>query len=141
MAEVIGIFASALKIKALTSQVTHSITKLRSYYDQIQDSPKEIRDLFEELEGSLYFIEDYKKTLASEYPTTVLRSLERCETCVDQLMQLTDSLSLDIQANGTGRMKWSSVEAGLKKDKEERHMFRLERAVRLLCLSCQMHTR
>ena len=144
MAEAMIIIGEALTIQDLTSQITHSITKLRSYYDQIQDGPKRFENLLEEAEDLQRFIEDYEQPLASaqiQDTATLLRSLERYKTCVDQLIQLTDSVSLDIQTNGTGRKRWFSVKAGLKKDKKEIHMLRLEHAMSLLCLSCEMHAR
>ena len=139
MAEVVGIVNRLVSLQALASQITDNIKKLRSNYDQIQDGPKRFKDLLKEAEDLQRFYEDYEQPLASaqiQDTTTVLRGLERCKTCVDQLIQLTDSLSLDIQANRTGRKGWS-----FKKDKEEEDMRRLEYTIKLLCLSCRMHPR
>lgn len=51
MAEVVlGAVASGITVGALVAQVTCSVVKLKSYWDQVQNAPREIQDLLEEVE-------------------------------------------------------------------------------------------
>jgi uncharacterized protein YoxC len=50
MAEVVGVVASSVAIGTLAAQMTSSVAKLKSYWDQVKDAPEDINDLIEQLE-------------------------------------------------------------------------------------------
>jgi len=149
MAEVVvGVIASGISIGTLAAQITSSIIKLKSYWDQVQDAPEDIRDLIEELEDLNQLLidieEDQRQNPMSNLildPNSSSRCLQHCKQGATRLKELTDSLSEDIQGNSKAKRKWASVKLVLKKDKIDRYRTKLQRVVSLLTLSHQIYTR
>lgn len=145
MAEVVGIVASGVSIGGLAGQITASIIKLKSFWDQVQDAPADIRDLIEELEDLNYLladIEDEQRLTSTVLDSTSsMRCLQHCKQGAARLKEVTDSLSTDLQANSKLKRKWASTMVMLKKEKIDRYKAKLERAIRLLSLSHQLYTR
>jgi hypothetical protein len=51
MAEVLGVVASGIAVAQIAGQITGSIVKLKSYWDQIEKAPAEINHLLREIES------------------------------------------------------------------------------------------
>jgi hypothetical protein len=47
MAELVGVVASGISIGALAAQIAVSISKLKSYWNEIQEAPDDIASLIE----------------------------------------------------------------------------------------------
>ena len=148
MAEVLGVVASGISIANLVAQIANSVTKLKSYWDELQEAPEDIRLLIEEIEDLyllLYHIEDDQRRnpMSSKFldNASASRCLEHCKRGADSLRKLTDDLGSDINAPDRFRRKWASAKVVFKKDKIEKYKARLERAIRLLTLSHQCYTR
>lgn len=149
MAEVIvGVVASGISIGTLAAQITSSIIRLKSYWDQVQDAPDDMRDLIEELEDLNQLLvdieEDQRQNPISNLildPSSSSRCLQHCKQGATRLKELTDSLSEDIEGNSKLKRKWASVKLVLKKDKIDRYRMKLQRVISLLNLSHQIYTR
>ena len=149
MAEaIVGLAASSISIATLVVQITNSIAKLKSYWDQLNEAPEDIRLLMEELEDIhllLLEIEDDQRW--NPFSSTILerntksRCLEHCRRAADSLKTLTDELEVDFNLSNKLKSKWASAKVVLKKDKIEKYRLRLERSIRLLSLSQQCYTR
>jgi hypothetical protein len=149
MAEVVvGVVASGISIGTLAAQITSSIIKLKSYWDQIQDAPEDMRDLIEELEDLNQLLidieEDQRQNPMSNLildPSSSSRCLQHCKQGAARLKELTDSLSEDMKGSSKSKRKWASVKLVLKKDKIDRYRIKLQRVISLLNLSHQIYTR
>ena len=148
MAEAIGIAASSIAIGQLTTAITISIVKLKSYWDEVQDAPGDVRDLIEELEDLGYLLadieDDQRQNPVSSLildPTSTSRCLQHCKRGADYLRELTENLSTDLDASSKTKRKWASAKVVLKKSQIDRYKAKLERAIRLLSLSHQIYTR
>ena len=149
MAEVVvGVVASGISIASLIAQVANSVTKLKSYWDELKEAPEDIRLLIEEIEDLyllLYDIEDDQRQnpMSSKLldSASASRYLEHCKRGADNLKKLTEDLGDDMNAPDRFRRKWASAKVVFKKDKIEKYKARLERAIRLLSLSHQCYTR
>ena len=51
MAERVGVIASGISIAALAAQIANSVTKLKSYWDEVKEAPEDIQTLVEEIEA------------------------------------------------------------------------------------------
>lgn len=51
MAEAVGVLASGIAIGTLAAQITSSVIKLKSYWDQVRDAPEDIKDLMEQIDN------------------------------------------------------------------------------------------
>ncbi|MCJ1461286.1 hypothetical protein MMC28_011668 [Mycoblastus sanguinarius] len=148
MAELVGVVASGISIGTLAAQITSSIVKLKTYWDEVQDAPEDIQDLIGEVED-LYLLladleEDQKRNPVSSLVldnTSISSCLSHCKQGADRLKELADDLSTDFDARSKLRKKWASTKVVLKKDKLERYRKKLERAIRLLSLSHQIYIR
>ncbi|MCJ1455558.1 hypothetical protein MMC28_005913 [Mycoblastus sanguinarius] len=125
MAEAIGVAASGIAIGTLAAQITSSIFKLKSYWDQIQNAPEDVRDLIEEVELLQHLLvdieEDQQRNPISSLildSTSMSKCLQQCKQGVDRLRELTDSLGTDLEASKILRKKWSSAKIVFKKDKD-----------------------
>ncbi len=149
MAEVVvGVIASGISIGTLAAQITSSIIKLKSYWDQVQDAPEDMLDLIEELEDLNQLLidieEDQRQNPMSNLildPSSSSRCLQHCKRGATRLKELTDSLSEDMKGNSRSKRKWASVKLVLKKDKTDRYRMKLQRVISLLNLSHQIYTR
>lgn len=47
MAEVLGVLASGISVGTLAAQIVNSVTKLKSYWDEIKEAPEDIKLLIE----------------------------------------------------------------------------------------------
>ncbi|KAL9114818.1 MAG: hypothetical protein Q9187_007399, partial [Circinaria calcarea] len=148
MAEVVGVVASGISIATLAAQIANSVTKLKSYWDELKEAPEDIRLLIEEIEDLnllLYDVEDDQRRNAMSSKlldnTSASRCLEHCKRGADSLKELTDDLATDLNGPDKLRRKWASAKVVLKKDKIEKYKARLERAIRLLSLSHHSYTR
>lgn len=148
MAEVVGVVASSIAIGTLAAQITSSIVKLKSYWDQVQGAPEDVRDLIEELDILANLLTDMEDDQRQNPVSSLIldstsksRCLQHCKRGADQLKELTESLSVDLDSSTRLKRKWASAKVVLKKDKVDRYRLKLERAIRLLSLSHQLYTR
>lgn len=146
MAEVVfGAVASGITVGALVAQVTSSVVKLKSYWDQVQDAPQEVQDLLEEVEilrHLLVAIEDNQRrnvALMSD-PIHMVMCLRRCKEEVVRLEDLTESLNNHLDAKCKMKRKWASTKVVMKKEMLEKYRMRLGRAVSLLSVSQQAYS-
>jgi len=148
MAEVVvGVIASGISIGTLAAQITSSIIKLKSYWDQVQDAPEDMRDLMGELENLNQLLieieEDQRQNPMSNLildPSSSSRCLQHCKQGATRLKELTDSLSEDLEGKSKIKRKWASVKLVLKKDKIDRYRMKLQRVISVLKLSHQIYT-
>jgi hypothetical protein len=148
MTELIRVVASGISIGTLAAQIAASITKLKSYWDQIQEAPEDIASLVEEIED-LYLLladieDDQRRNPISRLlldGTTASRCLDHCKRGADRLNELAEELASDIQNSSRLKQKWASAKVVLKNDKLEKYRSKLERTIRLLSLSHQCYTR
>lgn len=147
MAEVIiGVVASGITVGTLAAQITSSIIKIKGYWNQIQSAPEDVLDLMEELEifsNLLTDIQDGQQPMSSLIvdSNSTSRCLEYCKKAAEQLKNLTENLSVDLEARKWMPRKRASVKVVLKKDKIDRYKAQLERAFKLLTLAHQLYTR
>jgi hypothetical protein len=148
MAEIVGIVASGISIGQLAGQITSSVIKLKSYWDQIKETPHDILDLIEEIEDLnlvLADIEDNQNaTKLAPFvldKTSATKSLQLCRRGADRLKELVDEMSRDINAPSRMRRKFAATKVVLKNNKIEKYRARLARAISLLSLSYQCYTR
>ena len=150
MAELVGVIASGISIGTLVAQITSSLIKLKSYWDQLPDAPRDIKDLIDELELITSLIADMEddqrrnplsSTILTSSPNSISKCLQSCKQGADSLRDLTHSIHADLEASGRRRKKWGSVKVILKRDRIDKYQTKLERAIRLLSLSHQMYTR
>lgn len=148
MAEVVGLVASGISIGTFAAQITGSIIKLKSYWDELQDIPEDVQDLIEELEYLYHLLADIEDDLQRNPVSSMLldntstsRCLSHCKRGADRLKELTDDLSADIDSRNKLRKKWASTKVILKKDKLEKYKRKLERVVTLLSLAYQSYIR
>lgn len=147
MAEAIGVVAGGIAIGTLAAQITSSIVKLKSYWDEVQDAPQDIQDLLEEVDIMRYLLnviaDSQQQNPASSLildSTSMSSCLLLCKKEVDQLQDLTDNLGIHLNAKSTFKRKWASTKVVMKKEKVERYKMKLERAIRLLSLSQQTYS-
>jgi len=146
MAEVVlGAVASGITVGALVAQVTCSVVKLKSYWDQVQNAPREIQDLLEEVEILRHVLaatEDNqrRKVALMSAPPHILMCLRHCKEEVVRLQDLTDTLNIHLNAKSTVKRKWASTKVVVKKEMLERCRMSLGRAISLLCLSQQAYS-
>ena len=147
MAEVLGVVASAISISTLAVQILDSVTKLKSYWDQVREAPEDIKLLLEEI-GDLQLVlseidEDQHRNPGSGVilsSGSASKCLSLCKRGADTLKQLADGLGADLESPSRLKKNWASAKVALKKDKIEKYKLRLESAMRLLHLSQQCYT-
>ena len=105
MAEVLGAVASGISIGTLAAQVVNSVTKLKSYWDEIKEAPEDIQLLMEQIEDLQFILtemeEDQHRNPMSGTilnSATIARCLNRCKKGADALEDLADDLSADIDS-------------------------------------------
>ena len=148
MAEVVGVVASGISIATLAVQLTSSIAKLKSYWNELREAPDDIWLLIEELDELNILISNIRDELprnptseATLASTTALQCLEHCQRGVSRLQRLTDNLYLDITKSRGIKLKWISAKVVMRKDEIAKCKSCLESSIRLLSLSYQMYTR
>ena len=148
MAEVVGLVASSISIGTFAAQITSSIVKLKSCWDELQDIPEDVQDLIEDLEVLYHLLADIEEDLQRNPVSSLLldntstsRCLFQCKRGADRLKELTDDLSANIDSRNKPRKKWASTKVMLKKEKLEKYKKKLERAVNLLSLAYQSYIR
>ena len=149
MADVIlGTAASVITFGTLAAQLTNSITKLKSYWDQIKEAPGEIKDLIDEIEDIALVLTDIEDD-QRRHPisnlildnTSASRCLERCKKAIDGLRELVDEVATDIDSSSKIRRKWSSAKVVFKREKIEKYKARKNNSVQQLFLSLQHYDR
>ena len=148
MAEVIGVVASGVTIGTLATGVAISVFKLRSIWDQVQDAPDEFLYLIGELEhisDMLANSEEFQQRnpissliLDSTY---ISRCLQRCRQAADQLKDLADGLSNDLESSNKLKKKRAATKIVLKKYQIDKYKARLDRTLRMLTMSHEMYMR
>ena len=148
MAELVGVVASGITIGTLAAQIASSITKLRSYRNQVQNAPEDIQDMIHELEALNHLLASVEHDLSRSNVSSlafssqsVSQCLEQCKQASVRLEELTDSLSKDLRAESMSKRRWASAKIVLKKDRIERHKGKLERSIRILSFSYQVYNR
>ena len=147
MAEIVGVVSSAITIGTIAAQITSSIVRLRSYWNQVQNAPEDIHDMIYELEAlneMLAVVEGSVIQDALPSPLSNPHSLSRClqysKIAATRLAELSNSLERDLQATNQLRRRWASAKVVLKKERIERHEAKLDRAIRLLSFAYQLYT-
>ena len=143
MAEVAGVVASGISIGTLAAQITSSLIKLQSYWDQVRDAPEEVRDLLEELRDLSNVIADIEadqqqNPMSGAILNSTSTCLRHCKEGADRLKELVDSLQVKLEASSKFKRKWGLAKVVLKKDQIDKYKASLERAIRLLSLSHQV---
>ena len=124
MAEAIGIIASGINIAQLAAQISTSVARLKSYWDQVKDAPEDILFLIEELDSLSHIIADIedhqRNTPLSKWildDTSLSRSHERCKKGADRLREVAGELHSEIGTSNTKlKRKYTSAKVVLKKD-------------------------
>ncbi len=145
MAEIVGVVASGISIGTLTAQITTSLIKLKSYWDQVRDAPEDIRDLIEGLEILAYTLaaaEDDQRLnpISSSIVGPTSMCLNRCKKAAERLKDLADKIRADIEAGNRFRRKWGSTKVVLKKDQIDKYRAELGSTIALMSLSQQLYT-
>ncbi|EPE31420.1 Ankyrin repeat-containing protein [Glarea lozoyensis ATCC 20868] len=148
MAEVVGLVASGISIGSLTVHIATSISKLKSFWDNVQEAPEDITSLIEEislLHELLADIEDDQRrnpisSLILD-GTASSRCLEHCKRAADRLGELVDEISMDIQSSSRTKRKWVAAKVVLKRDRLEKYRAKMERTIRLMTLAHQCYTK
>ena len=148
MAELVGVISSGIGIATLAAQITDSVIKLKSYWDQLKDASEDLQLLIEEIEDLNLLLSEIEKDqqrnpLSSRLlgSTAASKCFEHCKRGADRLKELTTELGLEIKAGGRWKKRWASAKVVLKKDRLEKYRSRLERASRSLSLAHQIYTR
>jgi hypothetical protein len=148
MAELVGVVASGISIGALAAQIAASISKLKSYWNEIQEAPDDIASLIEEISDLHMLLADIEDDQRRNPMSSLLldstassRCLEHCKRAADRLSELVDEVASDIQSSSGVKRRWASAKVVLKKDSLEKYRSKLERAIRLMTLSHQCYTR
>ncbi|PMD40219.1 hypothetical protein L207DRAFT_458702 [Hyaloscypha variabilis F] len=148
MAELVGVVASGISIGALAAQIAASISKLKSYWDEIQEAPDDIASLIEEISDLHMLLADIEDDQRRNPMFSLLldgvassRCLEHCKRAADRLSELVDEVATDIQSSSGVKRRWASAKVVLKKDSLEKYRSKLERTIRLMTLSHQCYTR
>lgn len=148
MAEAVGVVASSVAIGTFAAQITSSIVKLKSYWDQVHDAPEDIRDLMERVDNLNHVLADIED---DQRRTPVLSGvlgraslsncLQHCQKAADGLKKLIEELRTDLESGNKLRRKRGSLKVVLKKVKIERYRAKMEWAISLLGLSNDLYTR
>lgn len=147
MAEVLGIVASGISVGTLAAQIVNSVTKLKSYWNEIKEAPEDIKLLMEEIEDLQLLLTEMEQDRSRNpmsgtilEPSSASKCLSLCKRGAATLKQLADDLGADIDASSRLKRKWTSAKVVLKKDKIVKYQSRLGSAIRLLSLSHQCYT-
>jgi len=147
MAEVLGVLASGISVGTLAAQIVNSVTKLKSYWDEIKEAPEDIKLLIEEIEDLQLLLTEMEEDQRGNPMSSMIldsssasKCLSLCKRGADTLKLLVEDLGADIEAPARLKRKWASAKVVLKKDKIEKYKSRLGSAIRLLSLSHQYYT-
>jgi hypothetical protein len=148
MAEVVGVVASGISIGSLTVHIATSISKLKSFWDNIQEAPEDITSLIEEISDLHELLADIEDDQRRNPISSLLldgtvssRCLEHCKRAADRLSELVDKISMDIQSSSRVKRKWVAAKVVLKRDRLEKYRSKMERTIRLMTLSYQCYTK
>ena len=147
MAEIVGVVASGVTIGTIAAQITSSVVKLRSYWDQVQNAPEDIQDMIYEVEALNELLAVVEGSVVRESspsplfdPHSLSRCLQHCKIAATRLVELNKSLERDLQATSQLKRRWASTKVVMKREKIERHEAKLDRAIRLLSFAYQLYT-
>lgn len=146
MAEVVfGAVASGIAVGALVAQVTSSIAKLKSYWDQVQDAPRGVQDVSEEVETLRHLfaaVEDNQRrnVALGLDPSHMLMCLRFCNEEVARLEDFNESLNTHQDAKCKMKRIWASTKVLMEKEMLKRCKMRFKRAFGLLCVSQQAYS-
>ena len=148
MAELLGVVASGISIVTIAAQISSSVIKLKSYYDELNEAPEEIRSLIERVEIlSMLLTQIRDDQGGNSLPSGTLdassasRCLENCLTGADRLKELVDDLGAEVALSKGLKKKWIGFKVLLRKTKIDKFKNRLEGAIVLLNLSYQCYMR
>lgn len=148
MAEVLGVIASGVSIGALAGQIALSIARLKTYLDQVRDAPEDIKILIDEIESLHLLLSDIEDEQSRNPSSAILveknsplRCLDHCKRGVERLQRVADEMAVDFDGLKPMKRKLVSAKIIWKRDRIEKYRAELASAIRLLTLSCQIHTR
>ncbi len=149
MAEVIvGLIASGISISTLAAQMTSSIIKIKGFCDQLKTATEDTQDIVGQLEMIHSLLADIEDDQRQNPLSSLIwnsdsasRCLQYCRQAAEQLKELTETLSVDLEAKTKVSRKWASVKVVLKKEKIDRYKAHLAWTVNLLSLSNPIYTR
>ena len=149
MAEaLLGVVSGGISVVTVAAQISSTIIKLKSLYDELREAPEDIGLLIEEVESLGLLLADIREDqnhnfMPSETFDTgsASRCLEHCIRGANHLKTLVADLGVEIAASDGLKKKWVCARVVLSKNKIEKYKLRLERAVRLLSLSYHCYTR
>lgn len=146
MAEVLGLVASGISVGTLAAQITSSVVKLKSCWDQVRDAPSEVGFLIEQigdLNRVLAAVEDdlLRNPMSSSIMDSTLfySCCKSCQKAADRLSKLTDLLSTDLDASSVIERKRGSLNVVLKKDRIANYEKQLQSAMSMLILAYQTY--
>jgi hypothetical protein len=106
MAEVIDVVASGISIGTLAAQIALSITKLKSYCDELQGAPEDIASLIDEISDLYLLLADIENDQLRNPMSSLLLDgtaasicLDHCKRAADLLSEITEELALDIHSS------------------------------------------
>ena len=148
MAEVIGVIASGISVAQLAGQVTHSVLKLKSYWEQIEKVPTEIRCLMRKLDSLNTILGHIQEGQARKaLPDLVFanacveQSLELCKEGEDQLSALVEELREKIDGKTGWKKRIASAKVVLRKEELKILKRRMKNSISLLTLAYGCHTK
>ncbi|KAE9378461.1 hypothetical protein N431DRAFT_479482 [Stipitochalara longipes BDJ] len=148
MAEVLGVIASGVGIGALAGQIALSVARLKTYLDQIRDAPEDLKILIDEIESLHLLLSDIEDEQSRNPSSSILvennsslRCLDHCKRGVERLQRVVDEMAVDFDGLKPMKRKLVSAKIIWKRDRIEKYKAELASAIRLLTLSCQIHTR
>lgn len=134
MAEVVGAVASGISFGTLAAQITISISKIKTFWDNVKEVPEDITMLVEHIEHLgrvLAEIEEDQRrnpfTTQIIGPDSTSKCLEYCRKGFKRLEELVDDLNADIQASNGLKRKFACVKLVLKKDKIKKYKSNFEK--------------
>lgn len=144
MAEVLGLVASGISVGTLAAQITSSVVKLKSYWDQVHDAPEEVSFLIEQTEAlNCVLVAVENDLLRDSVSRCVLDSTSfrnccrHCQKAAERLKALVDSISTDLEASSVLKRKRGLLRMVSKQDKIVNHEKHLHSAMSILLLAYQ----
>jgi hypothetical protein len=137
-----------VSIGALAGQIALSIARLKTYLDQVRDAPEDIKILIDEIESLHFLLSDIEDEQSRNPSSAILvennshlRCLDHCKRGVERLQRVADEIAVDFDGLKSMKRKLVSAKIIWKRDRIEKYRAELASAIRLLTLSCQIHTR